>query len=131
MTTKKIKKRRFFSPNYPKPYPSSPQQVGKPTLSLQLKHYQRDITDLQLLVSPPIANTSEAVVSIDLKRKSRELSDNVLSEIIYFIRDENHTTPYTDSQICNHLKGLGYKIIRDDVALARHKLGIASSSRRY
>jgi len=71
MTTKKIKKRRFFSPNYPKPYPSSPQQVGKPTLSLQLKHYQRDITDLQLLVSPPIANTSEAVVSIDLKRKSR------------------------------------------------------------
>lgn len=133
-----VNKKNLNQPrNYINPYPSSPQQVTGPKLSLSMDMGVKGgsggepyLGMLQTMM-PPIANTAEAVMSTAPTRERRELSDDVLGEIRFFIQGENPTKPYTDLEVYNYLTNLGYEVSRQDVALVRNKLGIKPSSRRY
>ncbi len=86
--------------------------------------------ELHQKLAPPIANSTEEVKSHKVERK--ELSDELLRQVSYFVENEFPSRPYSDLEILEHIRREGYQDIdRIDIARARSRLRIKPSSQRY
>ena len=87
-------------------------------------------TEMHQKLAPSIANSTEEV--IPHKEERRELSDELLRRVSHFVENEFRSKPYSDLEILGYVRAEGYTDLnRNDIALARSRLEIKPSSRRY
>lgn len=99
-------------------------QIG--TLSGRMELAQK------LVMTPPIAGSVDAVAenAKHFAKPARELGQDILDAVKAYVKAEDRTRPYTDSQILEYMVGQGHEIERRDIAYARRELGIRPSSAR-
>lgn len=107
-----------------------------PSVGLELRPAPKTTIEQRLVMTPPIASNLEEA-SKNAHRQSipttgKDVCDSIKEDVADYLGSEDPSAPYSDNQVASYLNRVGYEgINRRDVALARHSLGIAPSSRRY
>lgn len=77
------------------------------------------IPDQQMRIAPPVATTVEDALAYNLESQRTILGEDALADLGNYLGTQDHQRPYTDAQVTQHMRSLGYEFTRREAALGR------------